>query len=225
MADENVNDTSRRSNPGNMPQPGDDNQKKKPKFNIYWVYGILFIALIGWNLVRGVAGLGRETSETAFYEMVKRGHVEKTKTVLNKSIVRVFLYKDSITNNPELYKRLLDLKDQSQFDQLLKVAPPQVSFGISKDKTITELMNANNFYEKNPGVKVVPDYPEDEGEFISQLVTTLLPILLIGLLFIMMMRKVGGPGGAGGGPGGIFNKKKPKFNIYWVYGILFIALS
>ncbi len=75
-------------------------------------------------------------------------------------------------------------------------------------------MNSNKFYEKNPGIKEVPDYPEEEGEIISQLLTTLLPILLIGLLFIMMMRKVGGPGGSGGGPGGIFNIGKSKATLF-----------
>ena len=41
----------------------------------------------------------------------------------------------------------------------------------------------------------------------------LLPILLIGLLFVLMMRKVGGPGG-GGGPGGIFNIGKSKATLF-----------
>ncbi len=51
------------------------------------------------------------------------------------------------------------------------------------------------FTKNIPGVREVPDFPDDEGELFAQLVTTLLPILLIGLLFVMMMRKVGGPGG------------------------------
>lgn len=214
MSEENTKETNRKPSPNNMPQPGDDSQKKKPRFNIYWVYAIAFAALIGWNLVRGVSGTGKDTSETAFYEMVIKGHVEKTETVINKSIVRVHLYKDSIKNNPDFYKSLLELKDPTQFEALLKTAPPQLAFGISKDKTITELMNANNFYKEHPGVRVVPDYPKEEGEVLAQLVTTLLPILLIGLLFIMMMRKVGGPGGSGGGPGGIFNIGKSKATLF-----------
>lgn len=210
MAEENTNETGRRSNPNNIPQPGED--KRKPRFNIYWVYAIAFAALIGWNLVRGVSIAGVETSEINFYEMVKMGDVEKTKTVPNKSIVRVFLNRDSITKHSDFYKRILT--DKNQYDQIVKNTGSQLYFGISKDKTITELMNANKFYENNPGVKKVSDYPEEEGELISQLVTTLLPILLIGLLFIMMMRKVGGPGGAGGGPGGIFNIGKSKATLF-----------
>ncbi|MES2850409.1 MAG: ATP-dependent zinc metalloprotease FtsH [Bacteroidota bacterium] len=212
MPEENTTETNRKPNPNNIPQPGDENQKKKPRFNIYWLYGALFIGLIAWNLVRGVSIAGVETSEVNFYEMVKMGDVEKTKTVPNKSIVRVFLNKDSIIKHADYYKRILT--EKNQYEQISKNTGAQLYFGISKDKTITELMNSNKFYEKNPGIKEVSDYPEEEGEIVSQLLTTLLPILLIGLLFIMMMRKVGGPGGAGGGPGGIFNIGKSKATLF-----------
>lgn len=191
---------------------GDDSGRKKPKFNIYWIYGIAFAALIGYNLVRGVTIAGIETSEVNFYEMVKMGDVEKTKTVTNKSIVRVFLFKDSIAKHADYYKSIL--ADKNQYDVIARNSGAQLYFGISKDKTITELMYQNGFYDKNPNVKPVKDFPDEEGEVIMQLVTTLLPILLIGLLFIMMMRKVGGPGGTGGGPGGIFNIGKSKATLF-----------
>ena len=57
-------------------------------------------------------------------------------------------------------------------------------------------------YTENKSVKHVVNKPEDEGEVFSQVVSTLLPILLIGFLFLMMMRKVGPVGGGGGGSGG-----------------------
>ena len=106
MSEENTTETNRKPNPNNIPQPGDDSQKKKPRFNIYWVYGILFAGLIVWNLLRGVSIAGVETSEVNFYEMVKLGDVEKTKTVLNKYIVRVFLNKDSIAKHADFYKQI-----------------------------------------------------------------------------------------------------------------------
>ncbi len=212
MAEENTTETNRKPGPNNLPQPGEDQNKKKPRFNIYWIYGILFAALVGYNLVRGVSIAGIETSEVNFYEMVKLGDVEKTKTVQNKSIVRVFLYKDSVSKHADFYKRIFT--EKGQYDAIAKNTGSQLYFGISKDKTITELMNQNGFYEKNPTVRKVPDFPDEEGEVFTQLVTTLLPILLIGLLFIMMMRKVGGPGGSGGGPGGIFNIGKSKATLF-----------
>jgi cell division protease FtsH len=210
MADDKQPD-SKKNNPANIPTTGDDNQtgKKKPKFNIYWIYGIAFAALIGYNFLRGVAVAGVETSEVKFYEMVKMGDVEKTKTIRNKYLVRVYINKDSLVKHAAYYEAILD---KTQYQLMLKNTGPQVFFGIAKDKSITELMAG--FYEKNPDIKRVPDFPDDEGELFGQIVTTLLPILLIGLLFVMMMRKVGGPGGGAGGPGGIFNIGKSKATLF-----------
>ncbi len=210
MADDKQMD-SKKNNPSNIPSTSSDNQtgKKKPKFNIYWIYGIAFAALIGYNFIRGVAVAGVETSEVKFYEMVKMGDVEKTKTIRNKYLVRVYINKDSLVKHAAYYETILD---KAQYQLMLKNTGPQVFFGIAKDKSITELMAG--FYEKNPDIKRVPDFPDDEGELFGQIVTTLLPILLIGLLFVMMMRKVGGPGGGAGGPGGIFNIGKSKATLF-----------
>ena len=211
MSEDKKTENSRKFPSNNSSPNGEDNQqKKKSRFNIYWVYGIAFAALIGYNFIRGVAVTGVETSEVSFYEMVKMGYVEKTKTVLNKNIVRVFIYKDSLTKHADFFRAIVP--EKNQYEVMLKNTDAQLFFGIAKDKTITELMAG--FYEKNPTVKRVPDFPADEGEWLTQLITTLLPILLIGLFFVMMMRKVGGPGGGSGGPGGIFNIGKSKATLF-----------
>ena len=46
MADEKKPVINRKLNPDNIPPTGDDKQSKnKPRFNIYWVYGLVFIHL------------------------------------------------------------------------------------------------------------------------------------------------------------------------------------
>jgi cell division protease FtsH len=53
-----------------------------------------------------------------------------------------------------------------------------------------------------------------EPEWFGPFVNLLFPLLMFGLLFVLMMRKVGGGGGAGGGPGGIFNIGKSKAQLF-----------
>ena len=205
-------DPNRKFNPDNIPPKGEDPQKKKSRFNIYWIYGILFVGIIGWNLIRTVGSAGVETDQQKFYEMVKQGDVEKVKTIRNKKLVRIFLSKDSLTNKAAIYKSWLnDKADDKKYEAALKADKPQLYFSIVDDKTFATQMG--DFYKKNPTLKEVSDQPDDEGELFGQIISTLLPILLIGLLFIMMMRKVGGPGG-GGGPGGIFNIGKSKATLF-----------
>jgi cell division protease FtsH len=214
----NQQSNKRKISPDNLPPSGDDPLKKKNKFNIYWIYGIIFISIVAYNLVRGVSSSGIEINPVHYQEILRSGDVqqdpkedkEKTGLVVirNKKIVRLFLNKDSIKIKASYYKSFLN---EDEYTSLLKTQSPQVFFSIVKDESFdTEL---NDFYKENAGVKkILPVYTE-EGELFGQIISTLLPILLIGFLFVLMMRKVGGPGG-GGGPGGIFNIGKSKATLF-----------
>ncbi|MEO7768056.1 MAG: ATP-dependent zinc metalloprotease FtsH [Ferruginibacter sp.] len=209
MAEVKKSETNRKPNPNNTPPSGDDNQSKnKSRFNIYWVYGLVFAAIVGYNFVRSASSTGIETNQIVFAELVKQGDVDKITTIRNKKIVRVFIKEDSLKNKQSFYRGILD----TQYDKALKTPQPQIFFSITDDKTFASYMQ--DFYKSNTAIKQVPDYPTDEGELFGQIITTLLPILLIGLLFVMMMRKVGGPGGGSGGPGGIFNIGKSKATLF-----------
>ena len=193
---------------GRTPSTGDENQSKnKNRFNIYWIYGIVFAAIIGYNFLRTATGTGIETNQVKFTELIKQGDIEKITTIRNKKIVRIFIKKDSLQNKP-FYKEIFG----KQFDNAVKMPAPQLYFSIVDDKTFAAQMQ--DFYTKNPAIIQIADSPTDEGELFGQIISTLLPILLIGLLFVMMMRKVGGPGGGSGGPGGIFNIGKSKATLF-----------
>lgn len=193
-------------NPNKFSAPEDD-QKKRPRFNIYWVYGLIFAAIVGYNFFRGVNSSGFETDQVKFYQMLRQGDVDQIKTVGNKKIVRVAINKDSLYNKSDFYRSVF----KKDYDLVLRSPQPQAYFNIIKDETFA--LEKSEFYKAHPEVKQVPDLPGDEGELFGQILSTLLPILLIGLLFIMMMRKVGGSG-AGGGPGGIFNIGKSKAQLF-----------
>jgi len=208
----NQQDSKRKFNPDNIPPKGDD--KKKPKFNIYWIYGIIFLTIIAWNFFRTVSSAGIEINQQKFYAMVLQGDVAKIKTVGNKDMVRVYIKPDSLNAKTDFYKKALDLKpDDKNYEaaKAVKGDQPQLFFNIVDDKTFA--LQMIEFYKKNPSVPEIIDVPEKEGEFFSQLIQTLLPILLIVLLFVMMMRKVGGPGGGGAG-GGIFSIGKSKATLF-----------
>ena len=198
----------------NMPPTGEDPNKKKNKFNIYWIYGIIFVGIVAWNMFRSVSTEGIGTDKLKFYEMVKQGDVEKISIVSNKtpSIVRVFVKPESIKAKDSFYKALWKGEDAAKnFETLKKAKAPQLFFTIGDPKTFTAQME-EEFYKQNPGVSKVPDDFANEGEWFGQLIN-LFPILLIILLFVLMMRKMGGPGG-GGGPGGIFNIGKSKATLF-----------
>jgi AFG3 family protein len=197
-----------RLNPSNNNNIPEEDPKKRPRISIYWVYAILFAAIIGYNIYNHAGnGSGFEIENTQFFVMLKQGDVDQIKTVGNKKLVRVFVNPQALQTNADFYRIVFG----NDYDAAKKMPPPQAYFPIVKDEAFSqELLQ---FYKDNPGVKHVADKPGDEGELFGQIISTLLPILLIGLLFIMMMRKVGA-GGGGGGPGGIFNIGKSKATLF-----------
>lgn len=210
----NQQDNKKKFNPDNIPPKGDDPKNRKPRFSIYWVYGVVFLTIIAWNLFRTVNSAGIETDQQKFYAMVLQGDVQKIQTIRNKEIVRVFISPDSLKDKAGFYKPLLNTKPEDKnYETALAVKPdqPQLFFNIVDDKTFA--LQMIEFYKNNPGVKQIIDNPGSEGELIGQIISSLLPILLIVLLFVMMMRKVGGPGG-GGGAGGIFSIGKSKATLF-----------
>lgn len=200
----------RRLNPNQTPggTPEED-PKKRPKLSIYWVYGIIFALIIGYNLYRSTsASNGVEIKDTDFYTMLRQGDIDQIKTVGNKKLVRVFINPQKLDSDATYFQKVFG----PDYDAVKKIKDgPQAYFSIIKDEVFANRIS--EFYKDNPTVKQVPDMPGDEGELFGQIVSTLLPILLIALVFIMMMRKVGGGAGAGG-PGGIFNIGKSKATLF-----------
>ncbi len=201
----------KRLNPNSTPGTPEEDPKKRPKFgNIYWVYAILFAGIIGYNIYRGSAGSnGFEINNTDFYTMLRHGDVDQIKTVGNKKLVRVTINPQKMQQDSAGYFKTVFGPNYEEAKKITNA--PQAYFGIIKDEVFANQLSS--FYKDNPQIKQVPDKPADEGELFGQIINTLLPILLIALVFIMMMRKMGGGGGAGG-PGGIFNIGKSKATLF-----------
>ncbi len=218
LNDMNPPKNKRKISPDNIPPAGEDPEKKKNKLNVYWIYGIIFLSIIAYTLLGKVSSDGVEINPVHYQEILKAGDViqdpkaakEKTGLVVvrNKKIVRLFLNKEKFISKAAYYKTFLN---EAEFAALSKSETPQLYFSIVKDEAFDKELNT--FYKDNLTTpKVLPVYT-DEGEVFGQIISTLLPILLIGFLFVMMMRKVGGPGG-GGGPGGIFSIGKSKATLF-----------
>lgn len=206
-----MNQTEKKNQKSNSPI-GEDPSKKKNKFNIYWVYGIVFLCIISYNLFRGVDIGGVEISyPNQYQQMLNNGDVKSIKIISNKKLVRIFVTPDSLKLKSAFYKSIISPKgDEKRFDVVTKSISPQFYFTISDVSSFND--DQRDYFNNNKTI-IKPDVSsEDEGELLSQIISTLLPILLIGFIFVMMMRKVG-PGGGGGGAG-IFNIGKSKATLF-----------
>ncbi len=186
---------------------GDENTPKKgPKFNIYWIWAVIAIILLGYNFLGSgfTPDAHHLDSELEFRNnMLDKGDVSRLVLVTNKNLVRVYIKKDSLDKS--YYKDLL-----GKNYQIVKADGPQFEFQVTKIDDFEKRMS--EFFIKNPALEV-PMSPVQEGDWIPGLLQIALPILIILLIWVMLMRKMGGQGGSGG-PGGIFNIGKSKATLF-----------
>ncbi|MCG7859222.1 AAA family ATPase, partial [Flavihumibacter sediminis] len=98
------------------------------------------------------------------------------------------------------------------FNATLSDKAPQFEFTIAKPEIFTD--DLRDFYTKNPQVNEVPRYDETEGDWLAPIFQFVLPIFIIVLIWVLLMRKMGGGAGGGAGPGGIFNIGKSKAQLF-----------
>lgn len=200
-------------NQGNNPDNsgGDKKDGRKPfRFNIYWLYALIAAVLIGFNLYRGITPDAIPTSQVVFEDsMLMKGYVEKYTIVRNKDIVRVTL-KTEANNDPAILKIVTAREANVKID---KTKPLNFEFTVADhkefDKRIQQIIATNTAVTGKP----IGSYSTDEN-WLSPLISLLLPILVLIGLWVLLMRKMNSGGGAGPGGGGIFNIGKSKAQLF-----------
>ena len=193
----------------------DNNKKKKgsplgdgpkmPKFNIYWIYGLIAISLLSARFFQTAPDI-MTTSELEFKQvMLTGGDVEKIDLVQNKELVRVYIKPDSI--DKDFYVQKLKRKmDKAKIKNV-----PLFEFNVTDWNSFNERLQ--RFYEQK-NIQEVPQNAVKEGEWFGPIANTIFSLVLIVVVWVLLMRKMGGGGGSGGGPGGIFNVGKSKATLF-----------
>ena len=196
-----------KNKPNFLDRGGDDKSPKKtpPRFSIYWVYAIIAVLLIGYQLMKVDSTDVTEITEQDFKETMLLDHdVQKIDLVRNKELVRVYITPDSLRK--PFYQKLLNGKIPTD------TSVPLFEFKIADWKSFQD--GLSEFYKAH-NLQEVPTNVIDEGDWIkSPLISTLMTILLFVGIWILLMRKMGGGGPGGGGPGGIFNIGKSKAQLF-----------
>lgn len=183
--------------------PGDNKNRKGPRFNIYWVYGIIFITLIVLNFFSG--NFATPPSKSMSFQQFRdeylyQGKVEKV-NVLKNTEVEVYLTPDA--------KAAAADKAVSK-----NINGPSVTFPIGSNDQFSNDWNAA--IEKLPqGVKEPSvTWAEPQSNWLRELFGNfIIPIVVLLAMWFLIMRKMGG-GAPGGGGGGIFNIGKSKAQLF-----------
>ena len=191
----------------NTPLPkGNDNKppRKGPKFNIYWVYGIIFVSLIVLQFYGG--NFATTSAKTISFQEFRdqylyKGYVEKVEVVKNTE-AEVFLTPEARQQN----------SDNPNFKN---TNGPAFTFKIGSNEQFRDDMADALKNEAKPTTDREPNviYKEPQNNWLREIGGFLLPIIGVVIIWYLIMRKMSG-GAPGGGAGGIFNIGKSKAQLF-----------
>ncbi|MCI5080401.1 MAG: ATP-dependent metallopeptidase FtsH/Yme1/Tma family protein, partial [Saprospiraceae bacterium] len=174
-----------------------NNKPGAPKFTSYWIYGVIALFLVGLNFY----GLAEGTKDTIGYnkleELIQNRSVEKI-AVVNKRIAQIYIKGDedsqgsNFSRNRFRYK--MEIGSIESFEDFLKDAQARAGIEPSDEDYILK-----------------PEYITKQ-DWLAPIFSWVLPIVIVVLIWIFIMRRVGG--GAGGPGAQIFNIGKSKATLF-----------
>jgi ATP-dependent metalloprotease FtsH len=189
---------------------------KKSPFSIYWVYAILGIAIFAYQFYYSQSSRIPLKTISQFETLGKEGYVDDVAIIINKTRADIRLNEEGI--------KYLKNTDDKNFQSVKKALKLQAKNNRSNSTYIFELKytdNGNfenkveeiNKYLKENDKKEIPYVSDMEYDYLMNIISFLLPIVLIFGLWMFIMRRMSG--GGGGGPGGqIFNIGKSRAQVY-----------
>ncbi len=204
-------DTS--NNPNKKPNL---NIPKKPKFNIYWIYGALFVIflVIAFSKNSFVSETNLTKNWNDIYKMLSKRDIEKI-LVVNKEFAEIYIKKESIQNDTS-YK---DLKKEKGFGsksfytyKFITVESFQTDLKDAHKQIISnDTINKSEFLKKQIlNSEPVPIISESRRDWSSDIYSFIWPILLIVVMIVIFTRMMG----KGSGGGQIFNIGKSKAQLF-----------
>ena len=182
-----------------------------PRFNMNWIYGLVIIALVMLYFTQGneKSSVRTETSYSDFKTMVMKGYAEKI--VVNK-----------YENTLQMYVKPEHIRDVFHQGVDKTGKDPSVMVAIGSVDQVEQFINQAREEQKFSG-KFAYDNSK-ENEFFSSLLMNILFFGGIILVWMYLMRRMGGGAGAGMG-GGIFSVGKSKAQMYEKGGDLGITFK
>jgi cell division protease FtsH len=194
-----------------MAQNNSNSPKRNP-YAIYWIYAVIVLGII-------VATYYNESSAPklrdihTFYRLADSSYIADAQ-IVNRARVDFKITKEGeefVKNNPsgelKLIKQALEKKGRQ--------------YSSSNNTFSIDIVDAGNFETKldqiNERLKAKGEHtisapPVEEVNYLSSILSFILPIVIIVLIWVFVMRRM--TGGAGGGGGQIFNIGKSRAQVY-----------
>ena len=200
-------DTNEKKQGKKLPNiPNFPKKPQKPKFNIFWVYAAIILAIIGAQFL-----FPSDDNKQVDYRTFE------TKMLLTGDVSKLVAYKADDLVKVEVYIKADSLKAKKLYDPYKSKsiygngAGPTVFFTAGSFDGLDKQLAESQKDLPPTQTKLLAAKDSRNSPFLNMLGSFLLPILLLVGFWVFMMRRMGG--GAGGG-GQIFSIGKSKATLF-----------
>lgn len=177
----------------------DKNSGNNNRFNSFWIYGIIALAIIGFQLISNMGTTQEQVDEYRLKQMIVKNDVEKILVINEK-------------------QAFIQIKEQKLGDY---EDAQKTNFGADRHHYIKEIGSVELFEKEVKQWQEDADIPEQDRVYISYetkenylypILGWLLPLVIIVVVWLFIMRRVSGGGGGAGAQ--IFNIGKSKATLF-----------
>ena len=184
-----------------MSDSNKDNNSNLPKlkFNSYWIYGAIIVAIIAVQFFSSGDLASKSISKNRFDEILKDNDIKEI-VILNKDVAQIFLTQDAL-------KKATHKKFTSSTFYRPGSAVYEYNFG-----DLRTFEQSVNDAKKERGLIV--DIDNRERTSIFDAILGFLPFIILIAVWLFFMRRMSGAGGGSGGGGQIFSIGKSKAKLF-----------
>ena len=179
-------------------------ENKKGGFSVYWIYAILGVSLIAFQLMMSGDTHVTISNKKTLFELVDAKGVKKIE-IVNQTSADFYLSKEGI----EYVNKARGYDFETIKKALKKQGPVKGKEIIFEIENIGDLGNfQHDLDDRKANYSIV-----NRVNYFSQILSYILPFGIIILIWIFVMRRMSGGGGGGGGSQ-IFNIGKSRAQVY-----------
>ena len=193
-------------------------KRNKPRFSFYWIYALLAIIFIALNYFN-YKNPTKEISWSDLEQILEKQHVDKI-VIINKEKAEIYIKKDTLkadTAYKEFTKRTFSSGETPQY--FYQIGSEEIFNGLLKDNR--DSIVARMAHDSIPAAKMsefkkqypYPPSNDTRKDVFGDILSYVLPILIIIGLWFLLMRFMS-RGGGGGGGAQIFNIGKSKAQLF-----------
>ena len=196
--------------------------KKRSPFSIYWIYAIIGVAIIAFQLFMSTSGKITITYPKTFDDLAMHGYIRDAK-VVNKEHVEFKISKEG--------KEYIRSSKDPQYKYIKEYLTKGTNYKSNDPSFELKVIDAANFEtrvndlnksikEENKSRAKTNETPiptielvdTEEVNYFESILSYLFPLILMVVIWMFVMRRMTGGGGGGGGQ--IFNIGKSKAQVY-----------